>query len=267
MDDKMRFLIAVTKLFAFACICLLVVPVQLLILLFHKGPYSYIAPHWWHKAVCFIFRIKVNVRGTPSTNTQTLFLSNHISYLDIPAIATSIKVASFIAKKDVERWPVFGFLSKLQQTAFISRSKTDVERVTNDLSGMLNDNKNLILFPEGTSTDGIDVLPFKSSIFHIFLNENFKELVLQPMTVKVHEVNGHPPLNQEERDIYSWHVKMDMELPNHLWRFALNKGAVIDIIFHPVLLAQNYNNRKTLSQDCHRAVQNGLKGLDISAAA
>jgi len=257
----MRSLIAAVKMILFAGICLLVVPLQLILMLFHKGRYAYILPHLWHKGVCAIFRIRVQKTGSIYCDSQALYMSNHLSYLDIPAIASVLCFGSFVAKKDVANWPVFGFLSTLQQTAFISRSRGDAKKESNALDTMLEDGKNLIIFPEGTSTDGQSVLDFKSSLFSIALREGLEDIIIQPVTVEVLSVNGQPPKTQDDRDIYSWHRDMDdsIELHHHLWSFAKSSGVVLSITFHDIIHAKDFSDRKVLAKTCHDAVSNGLQ--------
>lgn len=254
----MRSVIAGFKLFAFAIIALLVIPTQSTVLLFTKGPGAYHLPRLWHSGVCWIFRIKYETRGHPATDHQTLYMSNHVSYLDIPVIGSILK-ASFVAKSEVAGWPVFGFLSTLQQTAFMERKRTAIVREAQTLKGRIDAGKSLIIFPEGTSTDGQEVLPFKTSLFSLALPEDRTHLMVQPMTLKLIEVDGRKPATQEDRDIYSWHIKMDTDLPEHLWRFAKSKGAKVRIIFHEPLRAADFEDRKILAKACHDNVSKGLQ--------
>lgn len=249
---------AIIKFTLFFLLCCLVVPIQSVLLLFHTGKGAYVLPFLWQKLVSSIFRIKVVVHGTPLKSKQTIFISNHISYLDIPAIG-SILPASFVAKKDVESWPVFGFLSKLQQTAFISRDRADVKNVKYALDTMLEDGKSLIIFPEGTSTDGREVVPFKSSLFSLALKDNLPDLMIQPITLNMDTVDKKEVKTQEDRDLYSWHINMDTPLAEHLWLFAKSKGAQISLTYHEPMRAQDFSDRKTLAKACHNAVSNALK--------
>ncbi|MEM6261809.1 MAG: lysophospholipid acyltransferase family protein [Bacteroidota bacterium] len=180
----MRSAIAVIKIALFFLWSLLCVPPQLVVLLFHRGKKAYLMPWIWHKGVCLIFRIKVQISGKPDQSKQTLYVSNHLSYLDIPAIGMVLR-ASFVAKKDVKNWPVFGFLSKMQQTAFIDRNRKAAIQEKTSLSGMISDGKSLIIFPEGTSTDGREVLPFKSSLFSLALSDSDKSLCIQPFFISI----------------------------------------------------------------------------------
>lgn len=257
-------IIAAFKFLLFALLCVPVIFLQLIVLSVHKGRYSYIIPQFWHSCVCCIFRIKVRKCGEIYNKGQVIFVGNHVSYLDIPAIASILAPASFVAKKDVASWPVFGFLSKLQQTAFISRSSSDAKKEKQSLDAMLDAGKNLIIFPEGTSTDGVNVRPFKSSLFEMAMQRKAQALHVQPFTIKVLTSGGKPPETQEDRDLYSWHLNMDAELHHHLWNFAKNSGAELEITFHTALSVSDFENRKDLAQTSHETV---AKGLEISSNA
>ena len=123
---------------------------------------------------------------------------------------------------------------------------------------MLKDGKSLIIFPEGTSTDGREVLPFKSSLFSIAYKDGLADITLQPITLQMVQVNNKNVINQKDRDLYSWHINMDTPLEKHLWRFALSKGAIISLTFHNIIKANEVNDRKTLAKLCHNTVSNEL---------
>ncbi len=249
---------AYIKLILFGVITILVILPQYILLLFYRGKYSYILPFLWQKIICIIFNIKVRATGNPYTKSHVIYVSNHISYLDIPVIGSIVR-ASFVAKQDVESWPVFGFLSQLQQTAFISREREHIRKAKDDLDIMLNVGKNLIIFPEGTSTDGREVREFKSSLFSIAMKENLKDIYIQPITLKMDMVDNKPVNTQEDRDIYSWHINMEMPLGEHLWNFALSRGAEISVNFHDPIKAHNFSDRKELAKACYNQVSSGLK--------
>lgn len=253
----MRLLIATFKFTLFALITLIITPMQFITMRFYKGKGLYSLPMLWHKIICKIFCIEITIYGEQHKESQTIFVSNHISYLDIPVIGSVIQ-ASFVAKKDVESWPVFGLLSKLQQTAFISRDRSDAVQGKNTLDTMLHAEKNLIIFPEGTSTDGQNVKDFKSSLFAVTMQNNLPNIKIQPITLKVISTNKKVITTQEERDIYAWHLDMDTPLAPHLWRFARHRGAEISMIFHTPISPQDYTDRKTLAKTCQLTVSNGL---------
>lgn len=256
---------AFLKLFFFALNVVWIVCVQPLVMLVTKGRGAYVLPRLWHFLCCKVFGIKVRVVGQPAQNRQVMYMANHISYLDIPVLGSVIK-GSFVAKQDVEGWALFGFLSKLQQTAFISRDRAAAKRAQADLDAMLTQGKDLIIFPEGTSTDGRDVFPFKSSLFSLVLGSKAQDLVVQPVTVSVVSADGRdltPESSQEDVDIYAWHLNMETELDEHLLAFAKTRGAEIEVRFHEPLEASAYTDRKLLAKDCHAAVKSGLRGAGM----
>lgn len=249
--------IASFKLLAFLALVIAVSLTQPIVLLFTRGPKAYILPRLWHRAVCFIFRIKITTQGAPRNHAQTLFMSNHISYLDIVTLGGLIK-GSFVAKSEVEGWALFGFLSTLQQTVFIERKKTSIGRAKDGLQPRVENGDRFIIFPEGTSTDGREVRAFNSSLFQLALDTIQSDLMVQPVTISVEASNGMVINSQDIRDLYAWHVDMDMDLGAHLWRFAKTSGSEVRVVFHEPLAPAAYENRKILARDCHDAVSSGL---------
>jgi 1-acyl-sn-glycerol-3-phosphate acyltransferase len=183
---------ATLKILFFVLGCILIMPLQGLVLLFTKGRGACVIPLIWHRAMCWNFQIRCKVVGTPNAAHQTLYMSNHISYLDISALSTVIPY-SFVAKSEVQGWPLFGALAKLQRTAFIVRKRSQIVQETNAIAKRLEDGDSLIIFPEGTSSTGFDVLPFKSSLFTLALDGSAENLYVQPVTIRVLEVDGRKP--------------------------------------------------------------------------
>lgn len=251
----MRNIFAVFKAVVFLLNCLWIIPVQSVILLITKGPVSYICPRLWHKVICRAFGIKIETVGTPVTNRQTLYMSNHVSHLDITLLG-SLVLASFVSKAAVEDWPVFGYLGSLQQTVYIKRKRTEAGVQKNVLQERINKGDSLIIFPEGTSTDGRDVLPFKSSLFSLAMD--VEDLCVQPVTIKIMSVDGKNPDAQEVRDIYAWHINMDTPLFTHMATFAKTRGAHIKVTFHEPLDPSQFKDRKELAKLCHDTVLKGL---------
>lgn len=256
----MRVAFAAFKMAVFLFMCLGVIVAQGIVLLFHTGRYARIVPYFWMNAVCFIFNIKVRVSGVPSTDGQIVYVSNHMSYLDIPVIGSILK-SRFVSRKDAGEWPLFGALVKLGQTAFVQRSRSAVKGDAGAVSAVLDAGNSLIVFPEGTSTDGRDVLPFKSSLFSLFVREDLPDLQIQPITLRVLRANGDVPETQEQRDIYAWHKDLDTPFFVHLWLFAQRGGAEILVTFHDQFAANAYSDRKTLAKACHETVSQEHQNL------
>jgi 1-acyl-sn-glycerol-3-phosphate acyltransferase len=109
-----------------------------------------------------IFQLQTQSAGTIPANG--LLVSNHLSYLDILALA-SLTPAVFVAKREVKSWPVMGWLAQLGGTVFVDRQRrTQVGDVNDEIQAALDDGALVVLFPEGTSSAGETVLPFKSSL-------------------------------------------------------------------------------------------------------
>ena len=123
--------------------------------------------HWCIRLLR-ILKVKVIIHGDPSTLLGTkpyLLVSNHISWLDIHII-NSIRPVIFVAKADVSRWPIFGYLASMLGTIFLKREKlSDIKRVIQLMKDKLANQEVVAIFPEGTSSDGKSVLPFKSNLF------------------------------------------------------------------------------------------------------
>jgi len=114
------------------------------------------------RRILAIFKTKIQTSG--AIPTAGLLVSNHLSYVDILVIST-ITPAIFVAKREVKSWPVFGTFAKMGGTLFVDRERrTRVGHTTNEIQTALDQGALVVLFPEGTSSDGKTVLPFKSSL-------------------------------------------------------------------------------------------------------
>ncbi|MDN0076623.1 lysophospholipid acyltransferase family protein [Crenobacter sp. SG2303] len=121
----------------------------------------------WSAQLIRILGMKVRVLGkAPGLLAHnTLLVANHVSWLDIFAL-NSVTVSHFVAKRELRRWPVIGWMIKNAGTVFIDRtSRRDASRVNEQLAHSLSQGSCMAVFPEGTTTDGTDLLPFKASLF------------------------------------------------------------------------------------------------------
>lgn len=129
---------------------------------------------WWCGGLLRAFHIKLHTFGDlPAANIQgVMFVANHVSWADIHAINSLIKLR-FIAKSDITSWPIFGYLAKKANALFIDRSKRqEAGRLVQTAANSLLAGDNLGYFPEGTTTDGKQVLPFKSSVLQAAISAN-----------------------------------------------------------------------------------------------
>jgi 1-acyl-sn-glycerol-3-phosphate acyltransferase len=120
---------------------------------------------WLQRTSCHVGRIfQLEIKFAGTIPVRGLLVCNHVSYVDILVLA-SLAPAVFVAKREVKFWPVMGLLAQLGGTLFIDRQRrTHVGEVNDEIQSALDDGVLVIVFPEGTSSDGKTVLPFKSSL-------------------------------------------------------------------------------------------------------
>lgn len=213
----------------------------------------------WHRAACRIAGIRVSAVGAPVREESTLVASNHISYLDIPALASRLD-AVFVAKADVSNWPGIGYLAKLAGTIFIDRETSKTASHVDAVSGQLALSRSVIIFPEATSTEGDTVRPFKSSLFQAPFNlAPAIRAAVQPVTISYVRNPDGQPLTAAERRVYAW-VGDDTLVP-HLWNILKREGVRLEIRFHPAVDARAFGSRKALADYCHDQTARGLSNI------
>jgi 1-acyl-sn-glycerol-3-phosphate acyltransferase len=159
----------------------------------------------------------------------------------------------FVSKAEVADWPGVGFVTRVTGTIFIERRRSQAKAQEAMLRSRIAADQLLIFFPEGTSTDGLRVLPFKTSLFSVFYEDGQgADLLVQPVTVTYHpaEGSGLPP------EFYSWWA--DMSFYGHMVQvFARSRGGRAVVRFHPPARPDAFPNRKALAEHCQRLVAEG----------
>jgi len=206
---------ASTILLLFMLLTIPIMPVQAL-LIASRLPLRRYLPYWYHNAVCKLLGIRVHLSGAPIAAGPVLLVSNHISWLDIPVLG-SIAPLSFVAKNEVATWPFVSMLAKLQRTVFIDRTRrSSVAETRGQILERLTAKERVILFAEGTSSDGNQVLPFKSSLFAAIepSGSNGEGHLVQTIAIVYTRVHGLP-MNRQQRPAVAWYGDMDML--SHAW--------------------------------------------------
>ena len=214
-------------------------------------------PLFFHRVLLCIIGMKVVVYGDISNKSPTLFVSNHSSYLDIPVLGSLIP-GGFVSKSEVARWPMFGLMAKLQRSVFIERKSRLAGTHKNDIRDRLDKGESLIVFPEGTSSDGNRVLPFKSSLFSVIGDPlpDGSPLTVQPVTVTFSALDDMP-VGSHLRPLYAWYG--DMTLVDHLWRYFKLGVVTVVVQFHrPIVAEGDMHDRKALAKACHDVVAAGM---------
>ncbi|MCI0746339.1 MAG: 1-acyl-sn-glycerol-3-phosphate acyltransferase [Verrucomicrobia subdivision 3 bacterium] len=208
----------------------------------------------WLQRICQralrIFRIRLSVVGpVPS---RGLLVCNHLSYLDILVLAATTPCI-FVSKCEIKRWPVFGWLASLAGTLFLRRDKrSDVVRISREMRHVMDEGGLVVLFPEGTTSDGREVLPFKSSLFELAthqphaLSAGFVEYVLSDGDVA--------------EEVCYW---KDMTMLPHLLNLFSKGGVDAQLRFAKAPYATG--NRKDLARHLHAEVLR-LKALPFKGA-
>ncbi|GAB6967138.1 hypothetical protein JCM25156A_11750 [Komagataeibacter kakiaceti JCM 25156] len=208
-----------------------------------------------------------------------IYVSNHSTWLDVPVLGTVLP-SNFVAKGDIEGWPIMGLVSRIGRTIFVSRQRSTTGRERDEmLHRLMVEGDNLILFPEGTSSDGSRVLPFLSAFFAIAKPPRLPpgkepaELpseaaliaakpgmtpLIQPVSVVYDQLEG-VPVNRARRPVFAWYG--DMELGPHVWQLLKWRSMRATVLLHPPLDPADFPSRKALAQAAWRAVSAGAAEL------
>jgi 1-acyl-sn-glycerol-3-phosphate acyltransferase len=220
-------------------------------------------PNHFHRFLCKLFGIRITVIGKPIQDRGVLMVGNHASYLDI-LIISSIARVSFVGRNDVADWPLFGTMAKLQETIFVIRSRRSGAGESRDIiRERLRGGDALVLFPEGTTTDGNRVITFKSSLLGAVETEIGTDpsgvahtVPVQPFSIAYVGMHGMP-LGREDRPYYAWYG--DMELLPHLWEGL--KAGPLDVVveFQPPIAVEGLGGRKKIAALAEEKVRSGLR--------
>ncbi len=222
----------------------------------------------WQRFACWLMGVRVTVTGAPAADRPLLLLSNHSSWLDIPILA-SVAPVSFIAKSEVATWPVVSFLARAQRTVFVDRkSRQATGEKADEVAGRLAKGDIMVLFAEGTSSDGNKVLPFRSALVGaaqraIAAGET---ATIQPVAIAYRGMLGLP-LGRQHRHLVAWYGGADL-LP-HLRRILSEGGVDVEVVFGPARTLSAADSRKAVTQDAgelvHKLVATLNAGRDPNA--
>ncbi|HZB92699.1 MAG TPA: lysophospholipid acyltransferase family protein [Stellaceae bacterium] len=247
-------LLRFARAFLYLAITLPLMPLQALFVAL-KSPLRRRLPLLYHRWTTRLLGFQIHLNGTPSPQRPTLFVANHVSFLDIEILGAVLET-SFIAKAELARWPFFGWLAKLQRTVFVDRRVSSTHHQRSAIRERLDEADNLVLFPEGTTGDGNRALPFKSALFSVAdYTGPHGPLIVQPVSIAYVRLDGMP-LGRLDRPFVAWYG--DMEFIPHLWTM-LGLGRVgVEVAFHPSVRLADFGSRKALAEHCYRVVAAGV---------
>ena len=213
---------------------------------FHFG-----AARLWARGGLWLMGLSHEVTGRPIACGA--MVANHGSWLDVLALR-AVRLVYFVSKAEVADWPWVGFITRVTGTVFIERRRVAAKRQEQILLERIAARQVLCFFPEGTSTDGQRVLPFKSALFSAFFRDGHPEdVVIQPVSIRYRPDPALP------ESFYGWWGTMGFE--RHVWDvLCRSRRGRVRVVFHPPMRPREVADRKSLASRCERMVAAGHAG-------
>ena len=219
----------------------------------------------YYRVLCALLRIRVRVVGNPVRDRAVLFVSNHVSWVDIVVIGSVTPVA-FVAKREVASWPLVGITAKMQRTVFVDRGR---RHQTGDAVGKIvkrvASGTSIVLFAEGTSSDGNRVLPFRSALLGAIEDQSGGgSILMQPMAITYIRQHGLP-MGRQHRPLVAWYG--DLDFMPHIKAF-IERGAVDALVTYgdPVPADRDIDRKamsKRLEETVRELLVTALRGRSI----
>lgn len=202
------------------------------------------------RAAFVILGMRFTVRGTPM-KMKGAVVANHSSWLDIFTLNAPQRIY-FVSKAEVATWAGIGWLARATGTVFINRRGREAKAQKELFETRLRHGHRLLFFPEGTSTDAIRVLPFKSTLFEAFYTHGLEHVMhIQPVTVIYRAPKGEDPR------FYGWWGEMAFA-PHLLKVLATPRPGAVEVVFHQPVMVDEFPNRKALAAHCETVVRAAL---------
>lgn len=206
---------------------------------------------WITQFVCrsalVLMGFSVKIVGRPMSERGAV-VANHASWLDIFTLNAFQRIY-FVSKAEVAAWPGIGWLARATGTVFIARDRKEAKAQSDLFEARLTAGHKLLFFPEGTSSDGRRVLPFKPTLFAAFFSDELRDfLSIQPVSVLYTAPEGEDPR------FYGWWG--DMDFGTHLLHvLAMRRNGKVTLTFHPPVSVKDFPDRKSLARSCEDMVR------------
>lgn len=214
----------------------------------------------WSRGCLALCGLSLRVQGTPIP--AGALVANHAGWLDILPLR-SVGLIYFVSKAEVMHWPIIGFITRITGTVFIERRRSEIKAQEMLLRERIEAGDLLCFFPEGTSTDGLRVVRFKTALFSAFYPDGVgTDALIQPVSVRYQPgaATGLPD------SFFGWWG--DMPLEPHIWEvLCRSRGGTVDVIFHEPLRCDAFPDRKAIAEACERMVRDGHQNGRPSPAA
>ncbi|MGF1657852.1 MAG: lysophospholipid acyltransferase family protein [Rubrimonas sp.] len=202
---------------------------------------------FWARTMLWLMGVRPRLNGRRARGAGVI-LANHSSWADILALRATGTV-NFVSKAEVRAWPGIGPIAAICDTVFIERRRLDAARQKDEIGARIAQGETLCIFPEGTSSDGLRVLPFKSTLLSALFQEGVRETAwVQPATL-----NWRPP-ERLPREFYGWWGTMSFE--GHIWQVVCRSwGGEVEIALHEARPVAAFPDRKALTRHVEEAVR------------
>ena len=237
-------------------VIVLLAPLQLVSIAF-GWRLQQVIPHIFHTVLCAVIGIRIHEVGERSKTAPLLILSNHASWLDILVIGAKTPVV-FVAKSEIAKWPLFGWLAKMQRTIFVERERRQSTGTTaREIGDRMVSGDAVVLFAEGTSSDGIRVLPFRSALVgsvHHALGESthHDKVMVQPMSLAYVGFGGLP-VGRALHERIAWYG--DVDLVPHLIGILTSGAIDVTVTWGEAIAYDMTADRKQIARHAENAVR------------
>ncbi|MBU0500770.1 MAG: 1-acyl-sn-glycerol-3-phosphate acyltransferase [Gammaproteobacteria bacterium] len=201
---------------------------------------------WWHRRLCRVLHLNLRIQGELPREAGFI-VTNHISWMDIPVFG-ALGPMCFVSKWEVRGWPIMGWLATRAGTLYIRRGAGQTEGLKQEMVARLNQGNHVVLFPEGTTTDGSEVRPFFPRLFALAQETG---VPLQPLALRYSQGG--------ELSKAAPYVDDDLLLPSII-RILEQDGIDVDVVVTPALIP-NGDHRKALANNARMAILSALQSL------
>jgi 1-acyl-sn-glycerol-3-phosphate acyltransferase len=213
-------------------------------------------PRLFHRILLRGLGLDVTLHGRPARGTSVMFVANHLSWLDVPVLGSRL-LGNFVAKTEVGAMGPVAWFADLQRTIYVDRGqrrRTADQR--NAITDRLADGGNVLLFPEGTTGDGVHVLPFNSSLFAAVADAG--DALVQPVSLAYTRIRGLPVTRRRIAEV-AW--TGDTGIGEHALG-VLRLGRIdAAILCHDPVAPADFADRKALARHCETTVADGYAAL------
>ena len=237
---------------AIVLLALLLAPLQLLLA---ATPARGAVPRLFMRLLVPLIGVRLATHGRRSPAAGTLTVANHLSWADIIVLGAVIDVA-FVAKSEVKGWGPVGWLASLSGTIFVERERRGRAGAQADaIADRLRQGRAVVMFPEGGSSDGRVILPFKSALFAA---AEASGAPVQPVTLAYTRI-GPMPVTRRALPLVAW--LGDAPLGAHAIAFLRLAPVRAEVMFHDTVRAADFADRKALADHCRAVVADGYARL------